>query len=69
MKTKKSYLEIRRKRIENLISMLKSKKISINQLDDIQKDMLIGYYSNNITEKKEELKQLKKKIIRKRVSI
>ena len=69
MKTKKSYLEIRRNKIENLISMLKSKKISINQLDDIQKDMLIGYYSNNITEKKEELKQLKKKIIRKRVSI
>ena len=69
MKNKESYLEIKRKEIEKLISMLKLKKISINELDDTQKDMLIGYYSKKITSKKEELEQLKKKIMRKKVSI
>lgn len=62
------YLE-KKKEIKNLTTMLKRKQLSIEQLDNDQKDMLIGYYNNNITKKKAELEKIKLEIIRKKGSI
>lgn len=60
------YTEIKKKEIEDIISKIYESKINIEELNNTQKDELIGYYNQEICTKKEYIKKLKEKIRRKR---
>ena len=48
MKNNNKYAETKRREIENIISKINENKINIEQLDNEQKDELIGYYNKEI---------------------
>ena len=52
MKNNNKYAETKRREIENIISKINENKINIEQLDNEQKDELIGYYNKEICDKK-----------------
>lgn len=60
------YTETKKKEIEDIISKIYENKINIDELNNTQKDELIGYYNQEICTKKEYIKKLKEKIKRKR---
>lgn len=62
MKNNSKYDEKKRREMENIISKINENKINIKQLDNEQKDELIGYYNKEICDKKEYAKKLKEKI-------
>ncbi len=66
MKNNNKYDETKRREIENIISKINENKINIEQLDNDQKDELIGYYNKEICDKKEYVKKLKEKVKGKR---
>ena len=45
LKNNNKYAETKRREIENIISKINENKINIEQLDNEQKDELIGYYN------------------------
>lgn len=60
------YTEIKKKEIEDIISKIDENIINIEDLNNTQKDDLIGYYNQEICTKKEHIKKLKEKIKRKK---
>ena len=56
------YAEIKKKEIEDIISKINENKISIDSLNNTQKDELIEHYNKEICVKKDYIKKLKDKI-------
>ncbi|MBR3249357.1 MAG: hypothetical protein IKF83_01500 [Clostridia bacterium] len=59
---KKIYINKYNKEIKDILQKVKSKEIKIEELDDDQKDKIIGYYVKDILEKKEKIKKMRESI-------
>ena len=58
------YKSHKRQNIQNIVSRLEKNEITIEELEDSQKDDLIQYYNNQISINQKKIKEIKKNYIK-----
>ena len=58
------YKSHKRQNIQNIVSRLEKNEITIEELEDSQKDDLIQYYNNQISINQKKIKEIKNKVKR-----
>ena len=58
------YKSYKRQNIQNIVSRLEKNEITIEELEDSQKDELIQYYNNQISINQKKIKEIRNKVKR-----
>lgn len=58
------YKSYKRQNIQNIVSRLRKNEITIEELEDSQKDDLIQYYNNQISIHQKKIKEIRNKVKR-----